>query len=133
MSEPECAGSDRAESIVVGVGATAAATASDIAAGFASVARPKWTVVAVATLNRKHSAVEAFACSLSVPMSVWTAAELASVFVPTPSSLVDDAVGTPSVAEAAAVLGSGGGTLILGKTKVGPVTIAVARAALPEE
>lgn len=128
MSEP-----DRAESIVVGVGATAAATASDIAAGFASVARPQWTVVAVATLDRKHSVVESFARSLSVPLSVWTAAQLASVLVPAPSLLVDDAVGTPSVAEAAAVLGSGGGTLIRGKTKVGPVTVAVAIAAVPEE
>lgn len=128
MSEP-----DRAESIVVGVGTTAAATGSDIAAGFASVARPQWTVVAVATLDRKQSAVESFARSLSVPLSKWTAAQLASVVVPAPSSLVGDAVGTPSVAEAAAVLGSGGGTLILGKTKVGRVTIAVAIAVVPEE
>ncbi|QCB50860.1 cobalamin biosynthesis protein [Rhodococcus sp. PAMC28707] len=133
MSEPECAGSYRAESIVVGVGATAAATGSDIAAGFASVVRPHWTVVAVATLDRKHSAVESFARSLSVPLTKWTAAQLASVVVPAPSLLVDDAVGTPSVAEAAAVLASGGGALILGKTKVGPVTVAVATAAVPEE
>ncbi|ORI12325.1 hypothetical protein BJD99_15850 [Rhodococcus sp. 1163] len=133
MSEPDRAEPDHAESIVVGVGATAAATDSDIAAGFASVARPHWTVVAVATLDRKHSAVESFARSLSVPLSKWTAAQLACVVVPAPSLLVDDAVGTPSVAEAAAVLGSGGGTLILGKTKVGPVTIAVAIAPVPAE
>ncbi len=125
--------SDRPESIVVGVGATAAATASDIAAGFASVARPHWSVVAVATLDRKRSVVESFARSLSVPLSVWTAAQLASVVVPAPSLLVDEAVGTPSVAEAAAILGSGGGRLILGKTKVGPVTIAVAIAPVPAE
>ncbi|MDJ0361351.1 cobalamin biosynthesis protein [Rhodococcus sp. H29-C3] len=125
--------SGRAESVVVGVGTTAAATGSDIAVGFASVARPHWTVVAVATLDRKHAIVESFARSLSVPLSVWTAAQLASVVVPAPSLLVDDAVGTPSVAEAAALLGSGGGTLILGKTKVGSVTIAVALAAVPEE
>lgn len=133
MSEPEYAGSDRARSIVIGIGATTAATASDIAAGFASVARAHWTVVAVATLDRKHSAVESFARSLSVPLSVWTAAQLASVVVPAPSRSVADAVGTPSVAEAAAVSGSGGGALILGKTKVGPVTIAVATVSMPEE
>ncbi len=125
--------SDRAESIVVGVGATAAATVSDIAAGFASVARSHWTVVEVATLDRKHSVVESFARSLSVPLSVWTAAQLACVAVPAPSLLVDGVVGTPSVAEAAAVLGSGGGALILGKTKVGPVTVAVAIATVSEE
>jgi uroporphyrin-III C-methyltransferase / precorrin-2 dehydrogenase / sirohydrochlorin ferrochelatase len=47
------------------------------------------------------------------------------VRVPSPSALAADRVGTPSVAEAAALLG--GGELVVGKTVHGRVTVAVAR------
>ncbi|MBN1093226.1 cobalamin biosynthesis protein [Blastococcus sp. TML/M2B] len=53
------------------------------------------------------------------------AAVLAAVLVPSPSDRVAAAVGTASVAEAAALLG--GGSLLVPKTVVGRVTVAVAR------
>jgi cobalt-precorrin 5A hydrolase len=52
------------------------------------------------------------------------AAVLARVAVPSPSSRVAGLVGTPSVAEAAALVG--GGALLVGKTACGRVTVAVA-------
>jgi cobalamin biosynthesis protein CbiG len=48
---------------------------------------------------------------------------LAGVPVPSPSVRVADQVGTPSVAEAAALLG--GGALVVVKTMHGRVTVAV--------
>lgn len=47
----------------------------------------------------------------------FTAGELSQVEVPTPSRVVLDHVGTPSVCEAAAILGSNGGELLVGKKK----------------
>ncbi|WP_245821138.1 cobalamin biosynthesis protein [Geodermatophilus pulveris] len=58
------------------------------------------------------------------PLTGHPAAALAAVPVPSPSARVAAAVGTPSVAEAAALLG--GGTLLVGRTVVGRVTVAVA-------
>ena len=52
--------------------------------------------------------------------------ELAAVRVPNPSPTVQQHVGTPSVAEASAILASGGGTLIVPKMKGKDWTVAVA-------
>jgi histidinol-phosphate aminotransferase len=59
------------------------------------------------------------------PLTGHPATALAAVAVPGPSDRVAAAVGTPSVAEAAALLG--GGRLVVGKTVHGRVTVAVAR------
>jgi histidinol-phosphate aminotransferase len=61
---------------------------------------------------------------LGWPLTGYPAAALAAVAVPAPSDRVARAVGTPSVAEAAALLG--GGQLVVGKTVHGRVTVAVA-------
>lgn len=53
------------------------------------------------------------------------AADLAKVEVPHPSAVVEAAVGTPSVAEAAALIG--GGELLVAKTASARATVAVAR------
>ena len=52
--------------------------------------------------------------------------ELAGVKVPNPSEAALRCLGTPSVCEAAAILASGGGNLILTKTKSINATAAVA-------
>ena len=52
-----------------------------------------------------------------VEVQFFTAEELAAVEVPNPSDTVQKHVGTPSVCEAAAILGSGGGELIVPKMK----------------
>jgi len=58
----------------------------------------------------------------------FTAGELAAVDVPNPSQTVSRHVGTASVAEAAAILGSGWGRLVVGKQKGPNWTLAVATA-----
>ncbi|WP_220036150.1 Rv2231c family pyridoxal phosphate-dependent protein CobC, partial [Modestobacter versicolor] len=58
------------------------------------------------------------------PLVTHDADQLATVPVPAPSAAVSAAVGTPSVAEAAALVG--GGQLVVGKTVHGRVTVAVA-------
>ena len=69
----------------------------------------------VRSLRRRGFAVDFF-----------TAEELAAVPVPTPSETVERHVGTPSVCEAAAILGSGNGKLTLPKVKGSNWTVAVA-------
>ncbi len=56
----------------------------------------------------------------------FTSEQLAAVEVPNPSATVEGHVGTPSVCEAAAILGSDHGTLICEKTKGSNYTVAVA-------
>ncbi|MCX5065214.1 precorrin-3B C(17)-methyltransferase [Micromonospora lupini] len=69
--------------------------------------------------------------ALGVPLVTWPATRLATVDVPHPSEVVRAAVGTPSVAEAAALLGPDGrpgdATLLVGKTATAMATVAVAR------
>ena len=60
------------------------------------------------------------------PVRFFTAEELAEVDVPTPSDVVARHVGTPSVCEAAAILGSNHGRLVLKKMKGSNFTVAVA-------
>ena len=60
------------------------------------------------------------------PVRFFTAEELAKVEVPTPSEVVSKHVGTPSVCEAAAILGSNYGKLLLTKQKGKNFTVAVA-------
>ncbi|WP_420823467.1 cobalamin biosynthesis protein [Streptomyces natalensis] len=58
---------------------------------------------------------------LGVPLWSYPAGALAAVGVPAPSGAVAAAVGTPSVAEAAALLAAGpGGQLLAGKRKSAP-------------
>ena len=59
-------------------------------------------------------------------LKLYTAEELAKVDVPTPSETVEKHVGTPSVSEAAALLASNHGKLLLPKVKGKNFTLAVA-------
>ncbi|MFC9332031.1 Rv2231c family pyridoxal phosphate-dependent protein CobC [Kitasatospora sp. NPDC057015] len=67
--------------------------------------------------------------ALGVPLLGHPAAALAAVRVPGPSTLVLDRVGTPSVAEAAALAGLPGGELLVPKRKSAMATVAVGRTA----
>ena len=64
--------------------------------------------------------------SCSPALHLFTADELAQVDVPTPSTTVQKHVGTPSVSEAAAILGSNNGKLLLPKVKGKDFTLAIA-------
>jgi cobalamin biosynthesis protein CbiG len=122
----------RPPTLVLGVGASRGASADEIEelarralseAGFA------WESVGlVATLDRKlaEPGVVAFAARHRLPLRGYPAATLAAVVVPHPSAAVGAAVGTPSVAEAAALLAAGG-PLVVPKQKGRRVTVAVAR------
>ena len=123
-------------SLVVGVGTSSQAAPGDVAgllvAVLADAGLARASVAEVATIDRRrdHPAVVA----LGLPVKAYAPGELAAVAVPWPSQAVFDAVGTPSVAEAAALLAAGrGGELVVVKRKdaTGTATVAVARRSGP--
>jgi cobalt-precorrin 5A hydrolase/precorrin-3B C17-methyltransferase len=121
-------------SLVVGVGASAGAPADEIAGlverALAGAGLERASVGAIATADVK--AQEPGILALDLPLRTFPAAELAAIDVPNPSAVVADAVGTPSVAEAAALLAAGpGATLVVSKIKSAMATVAVARRAGP--
>jgi cobalt-precorrin 5A hydrolase/precorrin-3B C17-methyltransferase len=125
----------RPPSLVVGVGTSSGAPPEEArtavrsaldAAGLSAA-----SVACVATVDRRseHPAV----VGLGWPVRAFPADVLAAVPVPHPSPVVAAAVGTASVAEAAALLASGpGGRLVVPKQTSAAVTVAVARRAGPE-
>ena len=110
--------------VVVGIGLRSTATVHDVLEAIDAVVDERWSIAGLASLQR--DTVEQAARFLGVPAWCRSADELAVVPVPTPSDVVADAVGTPSVAEAAALLCSGSELLVVPKTVVGDVTVAVA-------
>jgi len=115
-------------SLVVGVGASSNAPADAAAtlldAALAGLARA--SVAEVATIDRR--AGDPVVTSLGLPVRAFAAEALATVDVPTPSEAVRAAVGTPSVAEAAALLAAGpGAELVVAKVAGKEATVAVAR------
>ncbi|MFI0540872.1 precorrin-3B C(17)-methyltransferase [Streptomyces sp. WSLK1-3] len=111
----------RPPTLVVGVGASRGAPSAEvlelIEGSLREAGLSPRSVAALATVDAKageHGIVEA-AGRLGVPLVTYTAEELAAVEVPNPSDAPLAAVGTPSVAEAAALLG--GGELLVPKRK----------------
>ena len=115
-------------SLVVGVGASSDAPA-DAAAGLLATALAglaSESVAEVATIDRR--AGDLVVTALGLPVRAFTAEALAAVDVPTPSEVVRAAVGTPSVAEAAALLAAGpGAELVVAKQAGTHATVAIAR------
>lgn len=122
-AEPVITTAGEAGEFVVGVGCSSDASPEAVRA-VVDQALAGRTAVEVATIDRRldHPAV----VGLGLPVRAFTAEELSAVTVPTPSGVVDDAVGTPSVAEAAALLA--GAELVVPKQKNDVATAAVARA-----
>src|SRR5207244_11786542 len=90
------------------------------------------SVAAIATIDRRvdHPALRALARALGRSVQGYASSALAGVAVPSPSPAVEDAVGTPSVAEAAALLAAGSGSrLLVPKRRSASATVAVARRA----
>jgi len=89
-------------------------------------------VVASVDLKRDEPGIVDLAGDLGVELRTFPAASLAAVEVPTPSLVVAAAVGTPSVAEAAALLAAGpGAELVVTKQRSTEATVAVARRVRP--
>lgn len=112
--------------MTVGVGAVAGVTAAEVLAAVDAVLPDGARVTGLATLDTRAAepGVRAAAAARGWPLTGHPAAALAAVPVPAPSARVAAAVGTPSVAEAAALLG--GARLVVGRTVHGRVTVAVA-------
>ena len=110
----------------VGVGAVPGVTAEEVLAAVDAVLPPGTDDVRLATLDARavEPGIVSAAALRGWPVTGHPAERLARVQVPSPSSRVASAVGTPSVAEAAALLT--GGSLLVGKTVHGRVTVAVA-------
>ncbi|GCB90509.1 cobalamin biosynthesis protein CbiX [Streptomyces noursei] len=113
--------------VVAGVGARRGVRAEDVVAlvgaALAAVGRAPGALVALATVDAKAAepGLRDAARRLGVPLRAFPAAELAVVRVPAPSAAARDAVGTPSVAEAAALVAAGpDARLVLGKRVSAP-------------
>jgi cobalt-precorrin 5A hydrolase/cobalt-precorrin 5A hydrolase/precorrin-3B C17-methyltransferase len=118
--------------IAVGVGASRGCPADELAAlvdGALRAARvgPRRRVaLASADLKADEPAVVALATRRGWPLRTFPSSALATVDVPTPSATVARHVGTPSVAEAAALLATAPGRLLVTKRRSKHATCAVA-------
>lgn len=103
----------RPPSLVVGVGASRGVTADEVDALIGSVlagyrlSPASVACLATADVKADEAGIVEAARRRGVPLVTHPAAALARVDVPNPSEVVRAAVGTPSVAEAAALLGDG--------------------------
>lgn len=121
----------RPPSLVAGVGCSRGAGADEILALLRSSLQEAnlsmKSVAALATIDAKsdeEGLLEA-AGKLGVPLQFHTAAALSAVETPNPSNVVREAVGTPSVAEAAVLVSDA--ELVLEKRKSAMATVAVGR------
>ncbi|MQA33960.1 threonine-phosphate decarboxylase [Modestobacter roseus] len=112
--------------MTVGVGASTGVSAEEVLAAVDAVLPPDAGPVELATLDARAAepGLREAAALRGWPLTGHPAPVLAAVPVPASSARVAAAVGTGSVAEAAALLG--GGRLVVGKTVRGRVTVAVA-------
>ncbi|TMD04961.1 MAG: precorrin-4 C(11)-methyltransferase [Chloroflexi bacterium] len=121
----------RPPTAVLGVGCEAGVEDAELIAAvdaaLAEAGLSPLSVAAVGTLDRKceEPALRRLCTARGWELRGHPAAVLAEVEVPTPSAVVAAAVGTPSVSEAAALLGSPGARLRQAKRVRGRVTVAV--------
>lgn len=110
----------------VGIGAVSGIGADEVLAAVDAVLPAGARDVRLATLEARaeETGIREAATRRGWPLTGYPARLLAAVPVPSPSAAVAEHVATPSVAEAAALVG--GGTLLVGKTVHGRVTVAVA-------
>ena len=121
----------RPPSLVAGVGCSRGASDAEILgllrASLAEAGLSEGSVAALASIDAKRDEAGLFRAAerLGIPVRFHPAEELAAVETPNPSSVVREAVGTPSVAEAAALVS--GAELVLQKRKSAMATVAVGR------
>ncbi len=121
----------RPPSLVAGVGCSRGASAGEILGllrdSLAEAGLSVGSVAGLASIDAKRDEVGLLeaAESLGVPVRFHPAGELAAVETPNPSPVVREAVGTPSVAEAAVLVC--GAELVLPKRKSAMATVALGR------
>ncbi|MGK4580512.1 Rv2231c family pyridoxal phosphate-dependent protein CobC [Kitasatospora sp. HPMI-4] len=124
--------------LVVGVGAGRGVAPGEVLglidAALAEAGLGRDRIARLATVQGKaeEPGLLAAARELGVPLVGHDAEALAAVPVPHPSSSVLAVVGTPSVAEAAALLSAPGGELLLPKRRSARATTAIARRPAPQ-
>lgn len=116
-------------SLVAGIGCSSDASPEEVSALIDSVCSEhhldRRAIARLATIDIRanHPAI----LDQHLPVVAFRSSQLAKVAVPNSSAQVESAVGTPSVAEAAALLASESGNLVVTKTKTPRVTLAIAR------
>jgi cobalt-precorrin 5A hydrolase/precorrin-3B C17-methyltransferase len=120
--------------LVAGIGTSTGADPVEVAAlldeALLTAGSARESLAEIATIDRRRH--EPAIQGLGLPVRTFAAHELATVTVPHPSPVVTEAVGTPSVAEAAALLAAGpGAVLLLPKIKSATATVAIARRRAP--
>jgi cobalt-precorrin 5A hydrolase/precorrin-3B C17-methyltransferase len=121
----------RPPSLVVGVGCSRGAGAEEIVGLLrgtleeAGLSRKSVASLASIDIKSDEPGLLEAAENLGVPVRFHPAADLSAVEVPNPSEVVREAVGTPSVAEAAVI--SSGAELAIEKRKSANATVAVGR------
>ena len=121
----------RPPSLVAGVGCSRGASAGEIVglirSSLAEAGLSPGSVAGLASIDAKRDEVGLLeaAKGLGVPVRFHPAEELAAVEAPNPSPVVREAVGTPSVAEAAVLVS--GAELVLQKRKSAMATVALGR------
>lgn len=121
----------RPPSLVVGIGGSRGVHRGEVSAlladALAGAGLSPHSIAQVATVDAKsgEAGIVETARRLGVPLVTYSAERLAQVDVPHPSEVVRDAVGTSSVAEAAAL--AEGGTLVVPKRTSAMATVAVVR------
>lgn len=111
-------------------GATAAVLAELLGQALAEAGLAPGSLACIATIDAKgdEPGLRQLAEHLGVPLRLFPAAALAAVpGIPSPSAYVLRQMGTPGVAEPAALLASGGGELVVPKRKSPWATVAIAR------
>jgi len=118
--------------VVVGAGCSRGCCADEllglIDAALAELGRPSVRTLATNDVKAGEPGLRAAAGRRGWPVELHTAQALRDVAVPTPSAVVAGHVGTPSVAEAAALLSARGGGLLVAKRRSARATCAVAEA-----
>ncbi len=128
----------RPPSLVVGVGASSGVNVNEVeqlisaALTEAGLALAAVRHLATADIKADEGGIVEAARRRGWPLVTYPAHELAAATVPNPSEIVRAEVGTPSVAEAAALYGDsrdaqGGAELVVAKRKSAMATVAVAR------
>lgn len=93
----------------------------------AGISRHSVTMLATSDIKQDEPGILALAAHLRLPIRFYDKHQLSSVkTIQTPSKMVEKHLGVQSVCEAAAILASGSGTLVLPKQKNPDVTLAAA-------
>lgn len=127
----------RPRGLVAGLGCSGGAAADELAALLAAALDAAGLARAglglLATVDRKlaEPGLQRLAARLGLELRGFPPEALAPIAVPNPSDVVQRAVGTPSVAEAAAILASNGGELVAAKRTSPHATVAIARRRSP--